>query len=97
MTLYAHDCHENHGRIWFGWPWRHLIFTLEPPPTLVRDYEMRSMVWISKRIEWGCFWTGRLFLGMKDYYEEYTPREETNRADVNEMEDDMHCATNPAT
>ncbi|PPJ55008.1 hypothetical protein CBER1_05632 [Cercospora berteroae] len=64
QTIYcAHDYHIFHGRIPFD-----MFFV--PRAT---ELAFRSRFWVSKIVMSSCYWVGRILLGMKGEYEEYTP------------------------
>lgn len=69
--LYAHDFRESHGRINCIWPW-----TRQPvggrPPEWARYLQRQSEYLIAKVVMASCFWFGRIGLGMKGHYPEYT-------------------------
>jgi hypothetical protein len=75
MMYFAHDFGEHHGSIhapfvyWITHPWR----LLEREPDWVFEVEWWSVFVISKATQRACYWAGRLFLGMKAEYPEYTP------------------------
>lgn len=68
----AHDFHIYHGRIPINWLWMYQPFGGDPPEWAER-FNVRSMYVISKVVMKTAYWTGRLFLGMKGEYVEYTP------------------------
>ncbi|GIZ45074.1 hypothetical protein CKM354_000825800 [Cercospora kikuchii] len=67
---YAHDYHIFHGRIpfdmFFVWP-------LTPEVPRATQLAFRSRFWVSKIVMSSCYWVGRILLGMRGEYEEYTP------------------------
>jgi len=76
MMYFAHDFGIDHGGIHFPFIWwiTHPYRLLERPPNWVYDVEWRSIFIISKATQGACYWFGRLFLGMKAEYAEYTPQ-----------------------
>lgn len=69
--LYAHDFRESHGRINCIWPW-----TRQPvgglPPEWARTLQRQSEHLIAEVVMASCYWVGRIALGMKGQYPEYT-------------------------
>lgn len=69
--LYAHDFREFHGRINCIWPW-----TRQPvggrPPQWALDLQRQTEYWIAEVVMVSCFWGGRIALGMRGQYPEYT-------------------------
>lgn len=68
----AHDFHIYHGRIPITWLWMYQPFGGDPPEW-AKKFNVRSMYVISKVVMKGAYWTGRLLMGMKGEYAEYTP------------------------
>jgi hypothetical protein len=74
MMYFARDFRVHHGSIHAPYLW-HLThpYSLKRPPNWVFDLEWWSIgVW-STVTHRACYWLGRLFLGMKSEYLEYTP------------------------
>ena len=74
MMYFAHDFWMHHGSINAPYLW-HLThpYSFERPPNWVFDIEWWSIGVISTATQRACYWMGRLFLGMKAEYLEYTP------------------------
>jgi len=74
MMYFAHDFREYHGSIGpvYLWTLTH-PFMEERPPKWVFKIEWWSISMISQATHGACYWLGRLFLGMKAEYPEYTP------------------------
>lgn len=74
MIFYTHDFYVYHGTIEFHslWllPW---IFRQAPP--WVDRLELQIAYIITRVVMATAYWIGKLFLGMKGEYSEYTPRE----------------------
>ena len=74
MIFYAHDFYVYHGTIQLHslWllPW---IFRQAPP--WVDRFELQISYIITRVVMATAYWVGKLFLGMKGEYSEYTPRE----------------------
>jgi hypothetical protein len=72
VIFLAHDFHVYHDYVPVIWPW-----ILQPfggqPPDWARQLQMQSFYVIAKAVMTTAYWTGRLFLGMKGEYVEYTP------------------------
>lgn len=67
-----------HGQILFAelWHWMHpWKFGTRPPDSIMRA-QWRSADALSAIVQKGCSWLGRWILGMKESYEEYSPRGE---------------------
>ncbi|OAQ59537.1 hypothetical protein VFPPC_03771 [Pochonia chlamydosporia 170] len=66
MIFYKNDYWESHGACyffrWFYWMWA---------PQWVQDFEDWSEFAISYAVQWSSYWTGRLLLGMREFYPEY--------------------------
>ena len=71
---HVYGYHESHGRIEFVELWHH---THPLNRDMAPDYIYRLQWWsttiFSDVVESTCYWAGRMFLGMKGSYEEYTP------------------------
>lgn len=72
MMCCTHDFWQSHGKINAPYLWEMLHpFELRPP-----DWTTRTMWWsqnaISKGVQHACYWIGRLLLGLKGEYPEYT-------------------------
>ncbi|KAF2791450.1 hypothetical protein K505DRAFT_389112 [Melanomma pulvis-pyrius CBS 109.77] len=79
MMHCTHDFWGLHGSIDApGW-W----LSLHPVTTRAPDWTHKIKWWsytpISKVVQNGCYWVGRLFLGMKGEYAEYTPSTRSQR------------------
>jgi len=74
MMHFAHDYQVYHGRINALYLW-HLNhpFNFEREPNWVFSVQFWSVRVISAATQMTCYWLGRLFLGMKAEYAEYTP------------------------
>jgi hypothetical protein len=74
MIYFAHDFRMYHGSVGalYLWLWTH-PFGRERPPKWVLNIEWWSISVISIATHCVCYWLGRLFLGMKAEYLEYTP------------------------
>ena len=74
MMYFAHDFRMYHGSVGALYLW-HLAhpFSVERPPNWVFNIEWWSVGVISIATHSVCYWLGRLFLGMKAEYLEYTP------------------------
>ncbi|KAM0425422.1 hypothetical protein ACHAPT_009479 [Fusarium lateritium] len=68
----SNDFHIYYGRIPFTW-----LYTLKPfgddPPLWAKQWTLRSKLVISWVVMKTAYWAGRIFLGMKGEYTEYTP------------------------
>jgi hypothetical protein len=74
MMYFAHDFRMYHGSFGFLYLW--LLthpFGSKRPPNWVFTIEWWSISLISVVTHSICYWSGRLFLGMKAEYLEYTP------------------------
>lgn len=76
--FYAHDFHLYHGHIPLGSLWMHQIWPSRPPRWAERS-QLRTLYIISRVVMTSIYWIGRLFLGMRGEYVEYTPRGEYRR------------------
>lgn len=73
QTIYfSHDFHVYHGRIPVTWPWLAQPFGGRAP-AWAEHLQLQSLYIISRVVMTSAYWFGRLFLGMKEEYREYTP------------------------
>lgn len=74
MMYFAHDFWMHHGSVNapYWWYLTHR-YSFDRPPQWVFDVEWWSIGVISRTTQRACYWLGRLFLGMKAEYAEYTP------------------------
>ena len=70
--FYDHDFYPYHGQIDVSWPWTARPFGGRPPKR-VGDFRWKSQEVISTVVLTSCYWIGRLMLGMKGEYPQYTP------------------------
>lgn len=70
--LYAHDFREYHGYIPLTWPWIAQIAGGVRPPQWAQNLQTQTFYWIAGVVMATCYWLGRLVLGMKGRYPEYT-------------------------
>lgn len=66
----AHDTYLYHGFIPFTWPW---LLTWSRPPDWAKRWQTESCYVISRVVMAVVSWAGRLLLGMKGEYVNYTP------------------------
>lgn len=75
--FHAHDFHLYHGHIpfiiWAMFPW---IWPNRPAPWVQR-LQLRSLCIISRLVMTSSYWVGRLLLGMRGEYAEYSPKIES--------------------
>ncbi|SMR52622.1 unnamed protein product [Zymoseptoria tritici ST99CH_3D1] len=74
MIYYRHDFHVRHGSIWFQLPWLLLSWGHEEPPLWTEKAYVWSLIVFSGVVMGTTYWFGRLVLGMKGEYAEYSPR-----------------------
>jgi hypothetical protein len=74
MMYFAHDFRVHHGSVHAPYLW-YLThpYSFGRPPNWVFDIEWWSIGVISTATQRTCYWLGRLFLGIKAEYLEYTP------------------------
>jgi hypothetical protein len=74
VMYFARDFCVYHGSVNapFFWFITH-PYSLERPPNWIFDIEYWSIGVISRAVQRACYWLGRLLLGMKAEYPEYTP------------------------
>ena len=72
--LYADGFYEYHGRIDLTWIYWYQLFAGGRAPEYIYNLQKRIMVLISRVVMASCYWFGRLILGMKGRYPQYTPR-----------------------
>jgi hypothetical protein len=74
MMYFAHDFCLYNGSVDAPLLWQITHpFCIERPPEWVFNINWWSIDVISKLTQRECYWLGRLFLGMKAEYPEYTP------------------------
>jgi hypothetical protein len=74
MMRSEHDFYARHGSIDAPYMWRLTHpFHWESPPQWTFDVLRWSYTPIAKAVQGTCYWAGRLLLGMKSEYAEYTP------------------------
>jgi hypothetical protein len=85
MMYCAHDFWELHGKIDApGW-WLRLHPVTNRAPNWTHTIKWWSYTPISKAVHIACYWMGRLFLGMKGEYAEYTPATRSQRGADNRL------------
>lgn len=72
MILYAYGVYQYHGRVYFTWLWTERIAGGRRPPRCALDLQLRIQDLIARVVMAFCYWFGRLLLGMKGKYPEYT-------------------------
>ena len=72
MMFHKYDFHLYCGRVFISWWW-----TAQPfggtVPEWAREFEWRSQEVITGIVQGGCYCIGRLLLGMRAEYRQYTP------------------------
>ncbi|KAH0535920.1 hypothetical protein FGG08_007179 [Glutinoglossum americanum] len=73
MIFFAHDYWVYHGQLNVKWWWKSQPFGHPNPPKWASELQYWSQHAISRVVMATCYWVGKLLLGMKGEYEEYTP------------------------
>ena len=73
VIFYAHDFQLYHGHIPITWLWTAQLGGGRPPQWAL-DLQLRTYYLISRVVMSSCYWAGRLFLGMRGEYPQYTTR-----------------------
>lgn len=67
---WKHDFRVSHGEIPFAYPW--VMWPFGSAPDWATEAQIRSRWWISSIVMSSAYWTGRLLLGMKGEYPQYS-------------------------
>jgi hypothetical protein len=90
MMRSRHDLYVRHGSVNAPYIWS-LTHPLDwdTPPQWTFDILWRSYTPISKAVQGACYWAGRLLLGMKAEYAEYTPVTDHGRGDDDAVKESL--------